>query len=57
MNRDEAWQTIDDERLSLAELLDELSAQESETPSLCAGWRVREVAAHLSRILATMSML
>jgi uncharacterized protein (TIGR03083 family) len=48
MNRDEAWQTIDDERLSLANLLDDLSAQEWETPSLCAGWRVRDVAAHLT---------
>ena len=48
MNRDEVWQTIDDERLSLAELLDELSAHEWETPSLCEGWRVREVAAHLT---------
>ncbi|MEU1839427.1 maleylpyruvate isomerase family mycothiol-dependent enzyme [Micromonospora chersina] len=48
MDRDEVWQTIDDERLSLADLLDDLSAKEWETPSLCAGWRVRDVAAHLT---------
>lgn len=48
MNRDEVWQTTDEERLSLADLLDDLSAEEWETPSLCAGWRVRDVAAHLT---------
>jgi uncharacterized protein (TIGR03083 family) len=48
MDRDEVWQTIDDERRSLADLLDDLSAQEWQTPSLCAGWRVRDVAAHLT---------
>lgn len=48
MNRDDVWQTIDQERLSLADLLDGLTPEEWETPSLCAGWRVREVAAHLT---------
>ena len=48
MDRDEVWRTIDDERASLADLLDELSPQEWEAPSLCAGWRVRDVAAHLT---------
>jgi uncharacterized protein (TIGR03083 family) len=55
MDHDEVWQVIDQERLSLADLLDELSAQEWETPSLCAGWRVRDVAAHLT--LAQMGVL
>jgi hypothetical protein len=41
VDRDQVWQVIDAERLSLADLLDELSAPEWETPSLCAGWRVR----------------
>lgn len=36
------------EFLALAELLDELGEDGWDTPSLCAGWRVREVAAHLS---------
>ena len=36
------------EFLALAELLDGLDNDGWDTPSLCAGWRVREVAAHLS---------
>ncbi|MFE2283410.1 maleylpyruvate isomerase family mycothiol-dependent enzyme [Streptomyces sp. NPDC059443] len=48
MNPDEVWRTIDSERLSVADLLDDLSPEEWETPSLCAGWRVRDVAAHLT---------
>ena len=48
MERDQVWQAIDDERASLAALLDDLSEQEWETPSLCARWRVRDVAAHLT---------
>jgi uncharacterized protein (TIGR03083 family) len=32
----------------LADLLDGLSAPEWETASLCAGWRVRDVAAHIA---------
>lgn len=48
MDRDQVWHTIDRERLSLADLFDDLSPQEWETPSLCVGWRVRDVAAHLT---------
>jgi uncharacterized protein (TIGR03083 family) len=55
MSHDEVWQAIDDERASLAGLLDSLSEQEWETLSLCAGWRVRDVAAHLT--LAQMGLL
>lgn len=55
MNRDEVWQAIDGERLSLADLFGSLSADEWETESLCTGWRVRDVAAHLT--LAHMGML
>src|SRR5437868_2325263 len=56
MNRDEVWQTIDRERSSLADLFEDLSEQELEVASLCAGWRVRDVAAHLSLShLGTMS--
>ncbi|MGW0908100.1 maleylpyruvate isomerase family mycothiol-dependent enzyme [Streptomyces sp. NPDC002853] len=36
------------ERRDLAALLDDLSPAQWEAPSLCAGWRVREVAAHMS---------
>lgn len=48
MNRDEVWGAIDAERASLADLLDSLGEQEWEVPSLCAGWRVRDVAAYLT---------
>jgi uncharacterized protein (TIGR03083 family) len=54
MNHDDVWRTIDSERLSLAGLFDSLSAEEWETASLCVGWRVRDVAAHLT--LAHMSV-
>ncbi|MEU8107825.1 maleylpyruvate isomerase family mycothiol-dependent enzyme [Nonomuraea muscovyensis] len=48
MNRDEIWLAIDHERSTLADLLDDLSDQEWEVASLCSGWRVRDVAAHLT---------
>jgi uncharacterized protein (TIGR03083 family) len=48
MDLDDVWRTIDSERASLADLFDDLSPAEWETPSLCAGWRVRDVAAHLT---------
>src|SRR4028119_1253285 len=46
MDLDDVWRTIDSERTSLADVIDDLSPAEWETPSLCAGWRVRDVAAH-----------
>src|ERR1700722_11670423 len=48
MDRDEIWQVIDDQRLSLADLFDDLSADEWQAASLCDRWRVRDVAAHLT---------
>jgi uncharacterized protein (TIGR03083 family) len=45
---DAVWAAIDHERLELADLLDDLAPAEWEQPSLCAGWRVRDVAAHLA---------
>lgn len=36
------------ERERLADLLDRLEPQQWDTPSLCTGWRIREVAAHLT---------
>ncbi|MGI5352934.1 maleylpyruvate isomerase family mycothiol-dependent enzyme [Streptomyces sp. CA-250714] len=41
-------QAIAAERTELAELLDSLPEADWDVPSLCAGWRVREVAAHMS---------
>ena len=48
MTRDQVWEAIDAQRLRVAELLDGLSAGDWQQPSLCAGWTVRDVAAHLT---------
>jgi len=45
---DELWTAIDAQRTSTAELLDSLAPGEWDHPSLCAGWTVRDVAAHLT---------
>ncbi|MFC4945659.1 maleylpyruvate isomerase family mycothiol-dependent enzyme, partial [Pseudonocardia sp. GCM10023141] len=36
-----------DERADLANLLDTLTPAQWDSPSLCAGWRVRDVVAHM----------
>src|SRR4051794_41529528 len=48
LDRDAVWASIDAERSSLADLLDDLGEEEWVHPSLCDGWRVRDVAAHLT---------
>ena len=48
MDRDQIWQVIDAQRMNLAALLEQLPAGEWRQPSLCAGWTVRDVAAHLT---------
>jgi uncharacterized protein (TIGR03083 family) len=48
MDSDELWTTIDAQRSSLADLLADLAPEEWERPSWCAGWRVRDVAGHLT---------
>ena len=45
---DAVWAVVDRERLELSDLLDGLTEQEWAVPSLCTGWRVRDVAAHLA---------
>jgi uncharacterized protein (TIGR03083 family) len=45
---DALWAGIDDHRLRTAALLDGLPPDQWEHPSLCEGWTVREVAAHLT---------
>lgn len=47
MEREECWRVIAAERLSLAEQLDGLSDAQWDEPSLCDGWRVRDVVSHL----------
>ena len=48
MNTDEIWRTIDEQRTSLAGLLESLSPQQWAAASLCEGWKVRDVAAHVT---------
>ncbi|HEX6353094.1 maleylpyruvate isomerase family mycothiol-dependent enzyme [Actinophytocola sp.] len=48
MDRAAMWQALDSERTATAGLLESLTPAEWEHASLCAGWRVREVAAHLT---------
>ncbi|MGY1828708.1 maleylpyruvate isomerase family mycothiol-dependent enzyme [Blastococcus sp. SYSU DS0541] len=48
MDVDAVWAATDRQRLHLADLLGGLADAEWEHPSLCAGWRVRDVAAHLA---------
>lgn len=48
MGQDQVWQVIDAQRLKLASLLEQLSPDEWARPSLCAGWTIRDVAAHLT---------
>jgi uncharacterized protein (TIGR03083 family) len=50
MDPERSWQIIEQQRLAIADLLDGLSAEQWESPSLCAGWRVRDVAAHVSLV-------
>lgn len=40
--------TITEQRLELADTLDSLSTAQWDTPTLCTGWRVREVIAHVT---------
>lgn len=48
MNPDDVWRGIDDQRGRLVDLLEDLSEQEWQHPSLCEGWSVRQVAAHVA---------
>ena len=48
MNDDEVRAAVQAERTELAEMLGALRAEQWAAPTLCAGWRVREVLAHLT---------
>ena len=49
MELDDVCRTIDAELRGLADVLGDLSPTEWETPSLCSGWLVRDVATHLTQ--------
>lgn len=57
MDRDDVWRAIDDQRRRLTEALEDLSEQEWHHPSLCRGWTVRQVAAHVALQNTTWSMM
>jgi uncharacterized protein (TIGR03083 family) len=44
---EEIWRYVDAERASLAALLADLTADQWQTPSICPGWTVQDVAAHV----------
>ena len=48
MDSGRVWHHIDSERAALADLLESLPEQAWDQPSLCDGWTVRDVAAHLT---------
>jgi uncharacterized protein (TIGR03083 family) len=48
MDREDVWRAIDDQRRRLVELLEDLSGEEWNHPSLCERWTVRQVAAHVA---------
>jgi uncharacterized protein (TIGR03083 family) len=48
MDGDTIWRHIDTQRTALADILETLPEDAWQTPSLCAAWTVRDVAAHLT---------
>jgi uncharacterized protein (TIGR03083 family) len=48
VDREQCWSVIEQERLRLAALLESLAPEEWERPSLCTGWRIKDVAAHVA---------
>ncbi|MFI7580380.1 maleylpyruvate isomerase family mycothiol-dependent enzyme [Kocuria kalidii] len=47
MDRTAIWDAVHQERSALADLLETLSPEEWDHPTLCPGWAVRDVAAHV----------
>jgi mycothiol maleylpyruvate isomerase-like protein len=57
MDRSEVWSAIDDQRRAVVGLLESLSEEGWDRPSLCEGWTVRRVAAHPALQNITWSMI
>ena len=54
MDVDAVWRHIDEQRESLADLVESFTPEQWTTPSLCDAWQVGDVAAHLT--LAQMGL-
>ena len=48
MDADAIWRHIDEQRGIVADMVDGVDSARWSTPSLCEGWTVRDVAAHLT---------
>lgn len=57
MDDSDVWSAVDRRRRAIVDLLAGLAPGEWDTPSLCEGWTVRDVAAHLTMPLLTMRQL
>jgi uncharacterized protein (TIGR03083 family) len=57
MESEQIWHYIDEQRADLADFLDTLSPAQWATPSLCPGWTVREVAAHITQANSSRARL
>jgi uncharacterized protein (TIGR03083 family) len=53
VDKDASWEFIDRHRRTMADLLAGLSPEQWAAPSLCDGWTVRDVGAHLSLAATT----
>ncbi|GID27023.1 maleylpyruvate isomerase family mycothiol-dependent enzyme [Paractinoplanes brasiliensis] len=54
MDDTEVWSAVDRRRRAVIDLLKNLAPDEWDTPSLCPGWTVGDVAAHLTMPLLTL---
>jgi uncharacterized protein (TIGR03083 family) len=56
---EEYWSAVRNLRLEIADLLESLGTEEWNAPSLCHGWRVRDVAGHVAvvPVITTWRML
>lgn len=57
MNRHELTRVVEAERLDLCAFLDELEASDWLVGSLCSGWTVHDVVAHLTTITTPVTVL
>lgn len=49
----DTWTLVERERLALADLADSLTDEQWDAPSLCEGWRARDVVGHVNAVAKT----